>query len=228
MRKGDKKTELKKAGTDNVSVSTRETPGGLERKSPSKAEGAPEQETPSAERNPIREASAAQKGNTSVFLYILLLFSAALLLMCLSSLIHQRNNTEALGKLQSSVSVMREVQNLQDKIIGLQDAQRELEERLKHAQSDWSDAVARAETERKRADALQRLYVIETQYQTGNYEACQAGIDGFEASGLTGNLPSESPADGVIAPSERYRQIQEATLSHIAEASQPPTAPENS
>ena len=232
IRKGDKKAESKKTGADIASVPAGETaPKATEapegQSLPPKAKSAPAKETPAAERNPVREAPAAQNGNMSVFVYILLLFSAALLLMCLSSLIHQRNNTEALGKLQSSVSVMQEVQNLQDKIIGLQDAQRALEERLKNAQSDWSEAVARAEAERKQAEALRHLYVIEAQYQAGDYEACQASVSEFEASGLTGNLPSESPANGVIAPSERYQQIQESMLAHIAEASQPPDAPEN-
>ena len=170
------------------------------------------------------EASGVQRGSTSVFLYISLLFSAALLLMGLSSLIHQRNNTEALGKLQSSVSVMREAQNLQGRIIALQDAQRELEERLKNAQNDWSNAVAQAEAERKRVDALERLYVMDAQYQAGDYAACQGNIDEFEAKGLAEILSSESPASGVVSPLERYRQIREAVPVRIAEASQPPEA----
>ena len=83
------------------------------------------------------------QGRMSVFPYILILFSAALLLMCLSSLIHQRNNTEVLGELQNSVSVMQEVQNLQDKIITLQDARRDLETQLEQAQKELSAKLGR-------------------------------------------------------------------------------------
>ena len=183
--------------------------------------------TPSAEKNSMPDASAERKGGNSVFVYILLLFSAALLLMCLSSLIHQRNNTEALGKLQNSVSVMQEVQNLQEKIIGLQDAQRDLETRLEETEGERDEALTQAEAERRQAEALRRLYAIEAQYQTGQYRACQASVDAFEADGMAKNLPSESPADGVISPLDRYRQIQEAAPVRIAEASQPqPDAPE--
>ena len=111
-------------------------------------------EEPKQEINAAPVETPPQKGSMSVFLYILILFSAALLLMCLSSLIHQRNNTEVLGELQNSVSVMQEVQNLQDKIITLQDLRDELEEQLEQAQAGQSDAEAQADAERKTVEAL--------------------------------------------------------------------------
>ena len=171
--------------------------------------------------------SAMQTGNMSVFGYILLLFSAAMLLMCLSSLIHQRNNTEALGELQSSVSVMQEVQNLQEKIIGLQEDRQTLQNQLKEARAEQQEASARAEAEHKRAEALRRLYLIQTQYQEGRYRACQASIEAFEAEGLPGSLPAESPGNGVISPLDCYRQLQEAAPARIAEASATPPAENN-
>ena len=176
----------------------------------------PKQETDAAS---APETPPASKGGMSVFVYILLLFSAALLLMCLSSLIHQRNNTEALGKLQNSVSVMQEVQNLQDKIITLQDARRDLEEQLKQAQAAQSETEAQADAERKTVEALERLYMMEAQYQEGRYRACQGSIEAFAASGLLDSLPTESPGGGVVSPLERYRQLQDATFARL----HPPT-----
>jgi len=171
-----------------------------------------------------QKPSTLQKGNMSVFLYVLLLFSAAMLLMCLSSLIHQRNNTEALGKLQSSVSVMQEVQNLQDKIIDLQEARQELESQLKEVRAEQEEASARAEAAQRREEALRRLYLIQMQYQAGLYRACEASIETFEAEGLPDSLPTEAPGDGVISPLDWYRQLQEAAPARIAEASAtPPT-----
>ena len=176
-------------------------------------------EEPKQEINAAPVETPPQKGSMSVFLYILLLFSAALLLMCLSSLIHQRNNTEALGKLQSSVSVMQEVQNLQDKIIKLHDNLRDAEDELERTQAAQSEAEARADASQKRAEALERLYIMEAQYQEGRYRACQGSIEAFAASGLLDHLPTESPGGGVVSPLERYRQLQDATFARL----HPPT-----
>lgn len=179
-----------------------------------------------AETLPAQDAPAARKGGMSVFLYITMLFGAALLLMCLSSLIHQRDNaeilgknTEALGELRNSVSVMQEVQNLQDKIIQLQEDVRGLEAELKQAQEGQSEAAARADAEHRRVEALNRLYAIEAQYQTGRYQACQGSIEAFAASGLAESLPTEAPENGVASPLERYRQLQDAVLARLS----PPT-----
>ena len=164
------------------------------------------------------KSGAAPKGNMSVFLYILLLFSAALLLMCLSSLIHQRNNTEALGKLQSSVSVMQEVQNLQEKIIELQEERRTLEEQLEEARAGEREASEQTAIARREADAMRRLYLMQEQYREGRYRACQATMQAFEAEGLSDSLSGESAGNGVISPLDYYRQLQEAVPARIAEA----------
>ncbi|MBR4211007.1 MAG: hypothetical protein IKR84_01285 [Oscillibacter sp.] len=166
------------------------------------------------------KSEGTPKGNMSVFLYILLLFSAALLLMCLSSLIHQRNNTEALGKLQSSVSVMQEVQNLQEKIIALQEERRALEEELEEARAGEREASAQTAEARRQADAMRRLYLMQEQYREGRYRACQATMQAFEAEGLSDSLPDESPGNGVIPPLDYYRQLQEAVPARIAETAQ--------
>ncbi len=175
------------------------------------------EEKPETARNE-ETSGAAPKGNMSVFLYILLLFSAALLLMCLSSLIHQRNNTEALGKLQSSVSVMQEVQNLQEKIIALQEERRTLEEQLEEARAGEREASEQTAAARRETEAMRRLYLMREQYREGRYRACQATMQAFEAEGLSDSLSGESPGNGVISPLDYYRQLQEAVPARIAEA----------
>lgn len=161
--------------------------------------------------------SSAQKSGMGVFLYIVLLVSAALLLMGLSSMIHQRNNTEVLGKLQSSVSDLQRVQNFQEKVIELQDTCRTLEEQLNQARSDQSSAASLAEESRRRLEAMERLYLIEAQYAEGFYQSCQTSVDAFEADGLPQELPSAAPAEGVLSPLDRYRQIREAVAARLAE-----------
>lgn len=53
------------------------------------------------------EQEPQETGKKPVIVYILILFLAAFLLMFLSLLAHQRSNSEALGKLQNSVSAIR-------------------------------------------------------------------------------------------------------------------------
>ena len=72
-----------------------------------------------AEETPLPQEESHSK--KPVVVYIMILFIVAFLLMALSFLMHQRSNTEALGKLQSSVSAMQEVQAAQDKVIQLQE-----------------------------------------------------------------------------------------------------------
>ena len=71
-------------------------------------------------QTPATPAGGGAGGNKSVVVYIMVLFIAAFLLMAWSFASHQRSNTEALGRLQSSVTAMREVQDLQDQVIALQ------------------------------------------------------------------------------------------------------------
>ena len=51
-----------------------------------------------------------------VTVYILILFLAAFLLMALSLMMHQRSNTETLGKIQSDLSVMQDIQAAQEQL----------------------------------------------------------------------------------------------------------------
>ena len=78
------------------------------------------------------EQEPQETGKKPVIVYILILFLAAFLLMFLSLLAHQRSNSEALGKLQNSVSAIQEIQATQEQIIELQLA---AEEQAKFSQS---------------------------------------------------------------------------------------------
>ena len=67
---------------------------------------------------PMEEDEPKEK--KPVIIYIMILFIAAFLLMTWSFFSHQRSNTEVLGRLQSSMTAMQEVQELQDQVIALQ------------------------------------------------------------------------------------------------------------
>lgn len=106
---------------------------------------------------PAEENTA--KGKKPVVIYIMILFIAAFLLMAWSFASHQRSNTEALGRLQSSVSAMQEVQDLQDQVIALQrelaETQRELTE-SREALKDLAETQKELTETRKALEALEK------------------------------------------------------------------------
>ena len=92
---------------------------------------------------------SVDKEKKPVVIYIMILFIAAFLLMAWSFASHQRSNTEALGRLQSSVTAMQEVQSLQDQVIALQ---RELAE----ARKESEDARKESENAQKELEDIRR------------------------------------------------------------------------
>lgn len=168
---------------------------------------------------PVEPAEeTAPRGKKPVVVYIMVLFIAAFLLMAWSFASHQRSNTEALGRLQSSVTAMQEVQDLQDQIIALQ---KELAEAEKHIE-DLKDEAALRQSEQEAAErklqAMDLLYSLQQRYSAKNYEACREIIDRMEKDGLTEVLSESRPAPGsVTAPAERYRQLKEAVEAREAE-----------
>jgi len=157
-----------------------------------------------------------------VVMYIMILFIAAFLLMALSFLMHQRSNTEVLGKLQNSVTAMQEVQALQDKIIELQEDMADLEDdmadkdkALEKAQSDaqkqQATYVADLGAAEKETEAMLELYTLQQQFSAGDYDACMQTMQFMETQGLVALLPTED--DAVTPPAQRYEQLKEAVLN---------------
>ncbi len=147
-----------------------------------------------------------------VVIYIMILFIVAFLLMALSFVMHQRSNTEALGKLQNSVTALQEVQATQDKNIKLQEeltgAENEistLEDQLQKKDDELMDA-------QKESDALMALYTLQQEYASGDYDACLQTLQTMEDQQLVELLAKESPNE-ITAPAVRYQQLKEAVLN---------------
>lgn len=162
-------------------------------------------------------------GKKPVILYIMILFIAAFLLMAWSFASHQRSNTEAIGRLQSSVTAMQGVQN---KMLGLQD---ELEEARRNIEELEREASLR-DSERQAYDrqyqALANLYDLERLYRQENLEGCRKVIDRMEAEDLvvclSDNLPLSEQGLGItVSNRERYQQLKEAVEAREAEEAAP-------
>ena len=180
------------------------------------------QDKETGQRKPVRESVDRRTGRP-VVIYILLLFTTALLLMGLSSLVHQRSTLGELGQLRHDLNAMQELQDFQEKIISLQEKRQELEEQIKTMQGDMNGLLAQAQEERGRTEAMQYLYRIQMQYGAGRYQACQRLIEEFEEAGLVENLPRESEDSGILSPLDYYRELKANNAVQITEALAPQT-----
>lgn len=162
-------------------------------------------------------------GKKPVIVYIFVLFVVAFLLMIWSLFSHQRSNTEALGQLQSSVSAMQEVQELQEQVIRLQKELADVKEQLEQEQAAAETAAAAARdesgallTERDSLEgqtaALAALYRLQQHYAARDLEACEAQISELESGALLDSLDvlSQEGDWSVTPPSERYLELKEA------------------
>ena len=141
------------------------------------------------------EQEPQETGKKPVIVYILILFLAAFLLMFLSLLAHQRSNSEALGKLQNSVSAIQEIQATQEQIIELKTSE---------------DSATALEKEN---NALLALYTLQQEYLTGNLDGCRLTLQEFSDQKLDELLPDTAP-EGVTTPAQRYLELKEAILNH--------------
>lgn len=170
------------------------------------------------------EPAAPKKGpHQHVIVYIMILFIAAFLLMALSSLMQQRSNDEAFGKLEHSLSNMQAIQAHQEQIIDLQKQLKSAEEEqdalleeiaaLEQRVEDDKFAVAQ---EQIRAHAMLGLYNLQQNYLNLEYDACLEIVDYMESNGLVGMLPDKA-IDDATSPAVRYGQLKEAVLAKTAE-----------
>ena len=170
---------------------------------------------------PIKNTEAKEK--KPVVLYIMVLFVAAFLLMIWSFASHQKSNTEAIGRLQSSVTAM---QGVQDRMIGLQDELNAAQEEIHELERQAELRDSEMEAYNRQYMALSRLYTLERLYRQENLEGCRKVIDSMEAEDLvvclSDNLPLSDRELGLtVSPWERYHQLKEAVEAREAETAEP-------
>ena len=172
----------------------------------------------------VTEAPKAKKERSQhVVVYIMILFIAAFLLMALSSLMQQRSNDEAFGKLQHSLSNMQAVQATQDQIIDLQrqlseaeKAQDKLREEIEGLEEEIAEGAEDVADQQRRTEAMLCLYTLQQNYLTQEYDACMEVLQYMESNDLVKLLP-ERALDDATSPAMRYGQLKEALLSRAIE-----------
>ena len=173
--------------------------------------------------SPPPEKNTGSGGKKPVIVYILVLFAVAFLLMIWSLISHQRSNTEAIGRLQGSVSAMQEVQELQEQVIQLQKELAEGKEQLEQEQEAAETAAAAARDEagallaerdslEAQVAALTALYRLQQLYAARDLESCEAEIGALGSGSLLDSLDAVSRERewSVTPPSERYLELKEA------------------
>lgn len=153
-----------------------------------------------------------ETGKKPVIVYILILFLAAFLLMFLSLLAHQRSNTEALGRLQSSMTAIEGIQATQEQIIDLQKQLDETEKALDNALEDAAgkeEDIAALEQENR---ALLALYRLQQEYLSEDLDGCKLTLQEISDNELAELLPDTAP-EGITPPSQRYQELKEAVLN---------------
>lgn len=173
-----------------------------------RSEGAPEPQ-PSGQDKP--------GGRKPVIVYIMVLFIVAFVLMAASFLMHQRSNTEAIGKLNDSVTALQAVQATQDENIRLQkdlqsaqDENAQLRQKAQEQTDALTDSDHRLSAAQSAADALTRLYTLQQQYANRDFAGCRKTIDAMEQAGDGENLSDQAPQEGVTSPARRYQQLKDA------------------
>ena len=160
--------------------------------------------------------------NKPVVVYIVILFIAAFLLMALSSLMHQRDNSQALDELQSSVSAIQQIQDSQVMIIDLQEelaqTKKDLDTLETQHKSELDTAQQQIDQQKQKLDALTQLYCLQQAYSGEQYALCQTILQTMEEQDLVTFLPTSSLSadDTITTPAVRYEQLKEAIEAKVA------------
>ena len=170
------------------------------------------------------EEDLTPKGKKPVVVYIMVLFIVAFLLMAWSFASHQRSNTEAIGRLQSSVTAM---QGVQDRVLNLEKELEAAQDKLQEQERKADLREYELEASSRHSQALTGLYSLERLYRQENLESCRKVIDYMEGNDLVVCL-SENISDSekelgiTVSVRERYHQLKEAVEAREAEAAEAP------
>ena len=154
------------------------------------------------------------KNQKSVFVYIAILFSAALVLIVYSFLMTHRSNQEMIGELKDSIAAMESMEDAEQRLL-------ELHEELRGLQASRDELAA--DMERKQAELLQSestramweetaaanaaLAALEYHFARGDTAHCLEILEKMETSAA--RLSKDRVSENAPSPAERYETIRE-------------------
>lgn len=143
--------------------------------------------------------------------YLVILFTAAFLLMFMSYLMQQRTDQETIDSLKVTVSSMQSVQDMIADNLELRDLNKELDMLNTTLSAELTDTMDTISNQNYQLIAFDWLWKIQRGFGRGEYTATRAMIDQFEAASLFHYLPTESlTEDGGLSPLAQYDAILSA------------------
>ncbi len=160
----------------------------------------PEKDTKPAYVPPKSEKERVRR----VYLYSVILFTAAMVLMLWSFLANNRSNEQLRDALKNNTDVLQgsilENAAQEKQIAALEAHIAELESRLAESQDKQVDALAALR-------ALDHLRGIESAYALGNEDAARELIRQFEKDDLSNLLPDEALREDAPSPAAAYEEL---------------------
>ena len=208
------------------------SPGGSRETPP---EGQPNAPTVSRETPDGPGEALGKNKRSSFYVYLVVLFGAAFLMLLLAYFVQRRNNETAISELRSTMDLsreelMEEIQGLEEEKLGLEGQITQLEEQLKQEQESSQEFQTLYDGARssashleyclcKRSEAIELFWQLDRAYSQGHSQRCRELIELLEApeaDPLKNYLPDTADRDsydnsGYMAdwpsPAERYREI---------------------
>lgn len=138
-----------------------------------------------------------KKRQKSVYIYLVILFAVALLLMAYSMMMNKRTHQQTLAELRDSSSSL---QNYMERV-------ESLEEQLARTEQERDAERLSGYEWEKKSTALAYLSDLEYQYREKEYEKCREIAKLMEP--FAEYLPIASLSGGIPSPADRYKTICE-------------------
>lgn len=175
-----------------------ETPQEIPQKAPKKPEKKPKQE----KKQGINEKSKP------ALLYVIIMFSVALLLLVLSFFMQQRNHGDLLNEINTASMNMQTIVDLELELETMEDSLIDLQEEYDDMKVSYDKSLADSIASKESLSAMENLLILQTLYLNGNDEEAKILLTEMEAQKTYIFLSAESTSSDVDAPFTIYEKIK--------------------
>lgn len=164
---------------------------------------------PPEEKANVSPPNPKPNRHSSVYLYLLVLFGAAFVLLLLAYFVQQRSNENAISGLRDSMNLsraelMEEIDALKEKkaaleeeLAQLQNERDGLEQQRDQLQEQWYEAAALSSNQEKELQSWMSFWALEADYLAKDYEACAQFFQSIPADNEPYPLRPESVEERV-------------------------------